>query len=183
VNKVHCNLLKGTIEMVGWSISRGYKRIALINGPDKLSASKERLNGYIEGLSRKKLKVDMQMVEKTDLSKESTHQAMKSLLSLKNPPNAIITFNDYVHMDAVQYAQQQNIQVNKDIVFLSYANLPITGYTAYPPLVSIEQYPYGQGERAMEIMIKLLNDKSENKNGTCYVEEMPATLVMHQNSR
>jgi LacI family transcriptional regulator len=84
----------------------------------------------------------------------------------------------------VQFAQQQNIQVNKDIVFLSYANLPITGYTAYPPLVSIEQYPYGQGERAMEIMIKLLNDKSENKNGnTYYVEEMPATLVMHQNLR
>jgi len=184
VNKVFCNLYKGTIEMVGWLISRGYKRIALINGPDKLSASKERLNGYIEGLSRKKLKVDMQLVEKTDLSKESTQQAMKSLFSLKNPPNAIITFNDYVHMDAVQYAQQQNIQVNKDVVFLSYANLPITGYTAYPPLVSIEQYPYGQGERAMEIMIKLLNDKFENTTSAVYyVEEMPATLVMHQNSR
>ncbi len=184
VNKVFCNLYKGTIEMVGWLISRGYKRIALINGPDMLSASKERLNGYIEGLSRKKLKVDMQLVEKTDLSRESTHQAMESLLSVKSPPTAVITFNDYVHMDAVQYAQQQNIQVNKDIVFLSYANLPITSYTAFPPLVSIEQYPYGQGERAMEIMIKLLNDKAENKsNHTYYIEEMPATLVVHQSSR
>ena len=170
--------------MVGWLISRGYKRIALINGPDKLSASKERLNGYIEGLSKKKLKVDMQLVEKTNLSKEGTYDAMKNLLALKNPPNAIITFNDYVHMDAVQYAQQQNIKVNKDIIFVSYANLPITSYTAYPPLVSIEQYPYGQGERAMEIMIKILNDRSENKDANnYYVEEMPATLVMHQNSR
>ena len=184
VNKVFCNLFKGTVEMVGWLISRGYKRIALINGPDKLSASKERLNGYIEGLSKKKLKVDMQLVEKTNLSKEGTYDAMKNLLALKNPPNAIITFNDYVHMDAVQYAQQQNIKVNKDIIFVSYANLPITSYTAYPPLVSIEQYPYGQGERAMEIMIKILNDRSENKDANnYYVEEMPATLVMHQNSR
>jgi DNA-binding LacI/PurR family transcriptional regulator len=184
VNKVFCNLYKGTVEMVGWLISRGYKRIALINGPDKLSASKERLNGYIEGLSKKKLKVDMQLVEKTNLSKEGTYDAMKNLLALKNPPNAIITFNDYVHMDAVQYAQQQNIKVNKDIIFVSYANLPITSYTAYPPLVSIEQYPYGQGERAMEIMIKILNDKSENKDANnYYVEEMPATLVMHQSSR
>ena len=183
-NKVFCNLYKGTVEMVNWLISRGYKRIALINGPDKLGASKERLNGYIEGLSKKKLKVDMQMVEKTDLSKESTYAAMKSLLAQKNPPNAIITFNDYVHMDAVQYAQQQNIQVNKDIVFVSYANLPITSYTAFPPLVSIEQYPYGQGEKAMEIMIKLLNHKSENKDDSSYyVEEMPGTLVMHQNLR
>jgi LacI family repressor for deo operon, udp, cdd, tsx, nupC, and nupG len=184
-NKVYCNLYKGTVEMIGWLISRGYKRIALINGPDKLSASKERLNGYIEGLSKKKLKVDMQLVEKIDLSKESTHAAVKNLLKLRHPPNAIITFNDYVHMDAVQCAQQQNIQVNKDVVFVSYANLPITAYTAFPPLVSIEQYPYGQGEMAMEIMIKLLNKKPEDEGQpkVYYVEEMPATLVMHPGGR
>lgn len=183
-NKVFCNLYKGTIEMVGWLISRGFKKIAMINGPDKLSASKERLNGYIEGLSKKKLKVDMQLVEKTDLSKESTYASMKNLLGLKNPPNAIISFNDYVHMDAVQYAQQQDIKINKDIVFVSYANLPITSYTAYPPLVSIEQYPYGQGEKAMEIMIHILQDRlADNLLDIYYTEEMPATLVMHQTTQ
>lgn len=181
-HKVYCNLYKGTVEMVNWLFSRGYKRIALITGPDKLAASKERLNGYIEGVSRKKMKVDMQLVEKTDLSKESTYEAMKKLLSLKHPPNAVITFNDYVHMDAVQYAQQQKIHVNKDIVFVSYANLPITHYTAHPPLVSIEQYPYGQGERAMEIMMKILDERhgNEAEQEVYYKEEMMPTLVMHQ---
>ena len=180
-HKVFCNLYKGTVEMVGWLFNRGYRRIAFINGPDKLKATKERLNGYIEGVSRQKLKVDMQLVEKTDLSKESTLAAMKKLLALKNPPNAIITFNDYVHMDAVQYAYRQNIKVNKDIVFVSYANLPITSYTAYPPLASIEQYPYGQGEKAMQLMIRILNEKTMNKNqpGVFYTEEMTTTLVMH----
>lgn len=180
-HKVFCNLYKGTVEMVGWLFNKGYRRIAFINGPDKMQASKERLNGYIEGVSKQKLKVDMQLVERTDLSKESTQAAMKSLLALKNPPNAIITFNDYVHMDAVQYAQKQNIQVNKDIVFVSYANLPITSYTAYPPIASIEQYPYGQGEKAMQLMMKILNEKSEKKNvnDIYYTEEMAATLVMH----
>ncbi|MBE7172667.1 MAG: LacI family DNA-binding transcriptional regulator [Williamsia sp.] len=184
-HKVYCNLFKGTVDMIGWLISRGYKRIALINGPDNLSASKERLKGYIEGVSKKKLKVDMQLVEKTDFSKESTHAAIINLLNRKQPPNAIITFNDYVHMDAVQCAQQQNVRVNQDIVFVSYANLPITGYTAFPPLVSIEQYPYGQGERAMEIMIKLLNKKAaeESAQKVYHVEEMPATLVMHPGGR
>ena len=180
-HKVFCNLYKGTVEMVGWLFNEGYRRIAFINGPDKLQASKERLNGYIEGVSRQKLKVDMQLVEKTDLSKESTQAAMKSLLALKNPPNAVITFNDYVHMDAVQYSQKQNIQVNKDIVFVSYANLPITSYTAYPPIASIEQYPYGQGETAIQLMMKILNEKSEKKNvdDIYYTEEMAATLMMH----
>jgi DNA-binding LacI/PurR family transcriptional regulator len=184
-HKVFCNLYKGTVEMIGWLLSRGYKRIAFINGPEKLSATKERLNGYIEGYSRKKLKVDMQLVERTDLSKNSTYAAMKNLLAAKNPPQAIITFNEYVHMDAVQYAQQQNIRVNKDIVFASYANLPITHYTAYPPLVSVEQYPYGQGEKAMEVMINLLNGKSDDafNPDRFHIEEIPATLVMHPDIR
>lgn len=185
-HKVFCNLYKGTVDMVNWLFSRGYRRIAMINGPEKLPASKERLSGYIEGVSKKKLKVDMQLVENTDLSRLSTHQAIKNLLALKHPPNAVITFNDYVHMDAVQYTQQQGIEVNKDIVFVSYANLPITNYTAYPPLVSIEQYPYGQGEKAMEIMIQILGEKTEDDQvqpEVYYSEELPATLVMHQNSR
>ncbi|HEX2532104.1 MAG TPA: LacI family DNA-binding transcriptional regulator, partial [Chitinophagaceae bacterium] len=42
-HKVYCNLYKGTIEMVGWLISKGHKKIALINGPQKLNSSKERL--------------------------------------------------------------------------------------------------------------------------------------------
>lgn len=182
VHKVYCNLFKGTIEMIGWLISRGYKRIGLINGPDKLGASRERLKGYIEGVSQKKLKVDMQLVEKTDFSKESTHQAVKVLLGLKERPTAIISFNDYVHMDAVQYAQQKGIQVNKDIVFVSYANLPITGYMAFPPLASIEQYPYGQGEKAMELLMKILDSKVRNtyREEDAYTEEMPATLVAYQ---
>lgn len=180
-HKVFCNLYRGTIDMVGWLFSRGYKRIALINGPAKLQATKERFKGYVEGVSKRKLKVDMSLVESTDLSKESTYAAVAKLLSLNVPPSAIISFNDYVHMDAVQYALKQNIQVNKDIVFLSYANLPITNYTAYPPLVSIEQYPYGQGERAMQMIIRILNMTNEEKSADniYYTEEMLATLVMH----
>lgn len=181
-NKVYCNLYKSTIEMVSWLITKGHKKIALINGPEKLSSSKERLKGYMEGLSTRKIKIDMQLVESTDFSKESTCNAMQKLLKLKHPPTAIISFNDYVHMDAVQYAIHQNIRVNKDIVFVSYANLPITNYTAFPPKVSIEQYPYHQGERAMEIIMKVMNNKLEDKNTEAYyVEELPATLIEHQN--
>ena len=125
----------------------------------------------------------MRLVEKTDLSKDGTQEAMKKLLNLKNIPTAIITFNDYVHMDAVQYAQKNNIEVNKDIVFVSYANLPITNYTAFPPLVSIEQYPYGQGEKAMEMMIEILSKiPSEEKSVKYFSHEMPGTLVVHQNN-
>ncbi len=180
-HKVYCNLYQGTVEMVNWLFTKGYRRIAFINGPDKLQASKERLDGYIKAVSARKLKVDMQLVERTDLSRERTYQAMENLFKLKIPPNAVITFNEYVHMDAIQYAQQHQLKINKELVFVSYANLPITAYTAYPPLASIEQYPYKQGEKAMELMIELLRTKAEDSAVKSYFnEEIAGSLILHE---
>jgi len=177
VNKVFCNLYNGTIEMMHWLVNHAYRRIALINGPDELAASKERLKGYVDGLSKKRLKADMNLVVQTDFSKEKTVEAMEHLLSLKNRPDVIISFNDYVHMDAVQYAYQKGVKINKDIAFVSYANLPITEYTAFPPLLSLEQYPYGQGEKAMQVMMQLLASQDENAVEVFYTEELKATLI------
>jgi DNA-binding LacI/PurR family transcriptional regulator len=181
VHKVYCNLYDATIEMVTWFFDKGYKRIGLINGPDTLAATNERLKGYKESVGKRKLKVDMQLVETTDFSKDSTIEAMKKLLALKSPPEVIISFNDYVHMDAVQYANQVKIKANKDILFASYANLPITGYTTHPPVISLEQYPYKQGEKAMEMIMKLLQSKYDNTsdNNKYYQEVLQASLIHH----
>jgi DNA-binding LacI/PurR family transcriptional regulator len=181
INKVYCDLFKGTIEIVSYLYSSGCRHIALINGPEKMAASKERLKGYMKGIEMQRLKIDMQLVEVSDFSKESTYTAMKTLLSLKNPPDAVISFNDYVHMDAVQYAKQKKLRINKDILFASYAYLPITDYTSHPPRISLEQYPVIQGEKAMEIMIKLLHQNVDtgNSSNITYNEQITATLIKH----
>ncbi|HMT73956.1 MAG TPA: LacI family DNA-binding transcriptional regulator [Chitinophagaceae bacterium] len=181
INKVCCDIFKGTVEIVNWLYKSGCRRIALINGPEKMSASTDRLKGYMSGIIKQKLKIDMQLVEITDFSKESTYTAMGKLLSLKSPPDAIISFNDYVHMDAVQYAKQKKIKINKDILFASYANLPITDYTSFPPKISLEQYPYLQGEKAMELMINILH-KMENEEYSADIsneEIIIAKLITH----
>ncbi len=181
INKVYCDMEKGTVEMVSELFARGFRRIALLNGPKKLAASQERLNGYINGISKQKLKVNMQLVETTDFSKASTQEAMKKFLALKQPPQAIITFNDYVHMDAVQYANEMKININKDLVFASYANLPITQYTSHPPILSLEQFPHVQGEKAMEMMMKIIYEKAENKltENSFHCVEITGSLKTH----
>ncbi|HSF45286.1 MAG TPA: LacI family DNA-binding transcriptional regulator [Chitinophagaceae bacterium] len=175
-NRVYCNMYKGTLTMVNWLLGKGYKRIALINGPGILLASKERFKGYMDGLANKKLKVDMQLVEASDLSTESTNKVMEKFLSMKTRPNAIISFNEYVHMDAVKYAEGKGIKINKEIMFASFAHLSITNYTAHPPIISVEQFPYLQGEKAVEMLIRLLS----NTNGKAYYkEEIEPQLFVH----
>ena len=77
--------------------------------------------------------------------------------------------------------KQVKIKVNKDILFASYANLPITAYTIHPPILSLEQYPYKQGEKAMEIMMKILSEKADDdsREEKYYTEELATKIVVH----
>lgn len=59
--------------------------------------------------------------------------------------------------------ENQKLKINKDICFVSYANLPITSYLEFPPLAFVEQYPYEQAEKATEILFDLLTADANKK--------------------
>ena len=56
------------------------------------------------------------------------------------------------------------MKVNKDIFFVSYANLPVTSYMDDPPIASVEQFPYQQAEKATAILLQLIHSKGMNEN-------------------
>jgi len=156
---VSCNLENSSVDLVDWLVKLGHTQIAFIKGPDTLVHSKQRLNGYYDGLKKNKLKKDNSFIVQTDLSKKNTEEAMNKLLLLANRPTAVITFNDYVALDAIKYTRSRGLEINKDIFFVSYANLPITSYMDYPPLASVEQFPYQQAEKASDILFRLITSK------------------------
>ncbi|MDZ4793413.1 MAG: substrate-binding domain-containing protein, partial [Bacteroidota bacterium] len=159
---VSCNLENSSVELVDWLVSKGHKQIAFIKGPDTLIHSRQRLNGYYAGLIKHKLKTDSSFVVTTDLSKTKTKDAMHKLLALKNRPTAVIAFNDYVALEATRYTRNQGLKINKDISFVSYANLPITSYLDDPPLASVEQFPYQQAEKATDMLLQLIQSKGDD---------------------
>lgn len=161
---VSCNLHNSSVELVDWLVARGHKRIGFIKGPDAIVHSGQRLSGYYEGLKKHRIKPDNALVVTTDLSSEKTNDAMHKLLALKNRPDAVMAFNDYVALDAIKYTKTKGLKVNKDIVFVSYANLPITSYMDNPPIASVEQFPYEQAEKATEILLQIIGSGATNEN-------------------
>lgn len=159
---VSCNLENSSVELVDWLVAKGHKKIGFIKGPDTLIHSKQRLKGYQDGLKKHKLKADKSFIVSTDLSKMKTQDAMHKLLALKTRPTAVIAFNDYVALEATRYTRKQGLKINKDISFVSYANLPITSYLDDPPLASVEQFPYQQAEKAAHILLQLIQSKGVN---------------------
>jgi LacI family transcriptional regulator len=161
---VSCNLKSSSAQLVDWLVSQGHRQIGFIKGPETLAPSQERLNGYLEGLKRNKITPSSSYIVQTDLEKERTMEAMQALLALKKPPTAVIAFNDYIALDAIKYSRSKGFKINRDIFFVSYANLPITSYLDDPPLASVEQFPYEQAEKATEMLLQLINDKDAGES-------------------
>jgi len=168
MNDIHysaCNLQSGLLQSIDYLIAKGHCNIGLINGPTQLSASKERLEAYRKGLENHSITFTMEYVVSSDLSCEQNYSAMQNLLSLKERPSAIITFNDYVALDAIKVARKNNLIINRDISFVSFANLPIWQYMDNLPLASIEQFPQIQGKNAAEILFKLIDGNNNPEQG------------------
>lgn len=181
VNKVSSDISAGTRQAVEFLIKNGHKRIGVINGPEEMKSCMERKQAYMDALQKKKIKIDLSLIEITDLTKDKTFEAMKSLLSLKYPPTAILTINDYVALDAIQYARKAKLKINKDICFVSYANLPITNYLEFPPLASVEQFPYQQAKKATEILFDLFKkQKKQETKATFKNIIIEGQLVVHK---
>ena len=176
---VTCSLKSCTIAMVDLFVKKGIKRIGFINGPGAISLTQERADGYREGLLKNNLKEEKELIVQTDLTTPGTEKAIGKLLALKKPPVAIIVFNDYVALDAIRYARKEGREINKDIFFGSYANLPITHYLDNPPIVSVEQFPFQQAEKATEILLQLIN-KKETSAASSQQTILEGELVLHE---
>jgi len=183
IHYVACNMESGTVQAINFLLKKKYRVIGMINGPEKLLASRQRKEGYIKAVRAGRLKFDPSLVVTSNLTKEDTYNAMELLLNAKRKPDAIVAFNDYVLLDAVQYAKRKKLKINKDIHFVSYANLPFSSHAAFPPMASLEQYPYQQGQKATELLLQLLNRNKDQRSGAPFYKIIiEPTLIINKPS-
>lgn len=156
-HQISCDMEAGAYQATSFLIKKGFKRIALLNGPSALVASQERYQGYLRALQEAGIMLEEAFIQATDLSSPVTRQQMQSLLELPNRPDSVLTFNDYVALDAMGVCRSQGLQLNTDICFVSFANLPMNAYLEHPPLASLEQHPYQMGYQATQILLDAIS--------------------------
>lgn len=169
-HKVRNSVTKAARELVQYLAGKGLERIALLNGPPQLEVSEERQEGYIQAMTGAGLPVLPQYLRSTDLSREDTHTKTKLLLALEPKPQAIVGFNDYVALQAMEVAKQLQIRPNEDVYFASFANLPLMDYIDNPPVASVEQFAYTMGEKAAELLLHLIHHPDETRYHEVLVE-------------
>lgn len=164
IHFVSCNLHSGMLQAISRFVDAGHKKIGLINGPAKMAATLQRLEIYFKCLKENNLPINYDIIASTTLSKDDNIKAIRKLIDQDEMPTAVMVFNDYVLLDCIATVKAAGLEVNKDISFISFANLPIWEYMDTRPLASIEQFSYKQASIATDFLFKLIdaNNKGED---------------------
>ncbi|MGG1691812.1 LacI family DNA-binding transcriptional regulator [Heyndrickxia ginsengihumi] len=144
-------------------ISLNHKKIAHISGPLKVVVGRDRLKGFHQAMAHHGLPIESLLVQEGDFSYESGFNLMKKLLMLDEIPTAVFAANDEMAMGAIKAAKAKGIRVPDDLSVIGFDDIKFASIFE-PALTTIAQPTFEIGKKAMELLLKLINNEELEKD-------------------
>lgn len=141
----------GAVMATDYLINKGYKHIACITGPEYLSSSVERLNGYKESLKKHHIPFNKDLVFVGDYSFNTAKSIAEMILKNKDI-DAIFAFNDESAYAVYDVADKLNLKVGIDIALIGYDDNPFSNLIS-PKLSSVRQNVEQMCDLAIDYLI------------------------------
>lgn len=136
-------------------LDNGSKRVAFIGGANHLDIVKKRKHGYLEALRNNRIPIEKELVVCRKIDYEEGKIAAETLLSLPNPPDAILAMNDTLAFAAIEVIKSHGLRIPDDIAIIGYTDEQHANYVE-PKLSAISHQTYKMGETACQLMIEQL---------------------------
>lgn len=160
-HKVIANNFNGAYQATEHLIRSGFQRIAHLTISPHLSITKERLAGYKAALADHHLPLDESLIKYCKyggLIDSETDEAVESLLTSKNRPDAIVAASDKLSTGCLAALAKKNIRVPEDMGIVGFTNSLLTDIF-HPALTSVRQPAFEMGQVAMEMLIQIIESK------------------------
>jgi len=148
----------GVVELVEHLAERGFWRIACIGGPLALQSQAAQFEGYRQGLESINIPYRSQLVIESDLTSTGGYQTTKRLLSIPDPPNAIICINDETAFGALRAAHEAGLQIGRDLAVAGFDGVQVSRFTQ-PPLTSLDIPVYDIACRLVKMLVAEISGK------------------------
>ncbi len=139
--------------------SLGFRRIAFIGGPEAFILQFYRFSKYKEALITNGLIYDPKLVVLGDLTSASGYESTKRLLSIPDPPNAIICINDETGFGAMHAISETGLIVGRDIAVAGFDGVQNAAFSQ-PPLTTIDQPVYQIAGMLVDMLAKKIKGQS-----------------------
>ena len=166
-------------------ISLGHTRIANISGLEasdtEFNQPNQRHNGYVDALKAAGIEVKPTWSAQAAYTLQSAYVVAKQMLGdPHNAPTAIFCNSDEMAFGAIMAAKDLGLQVPTDVSVIGIDNHVMSDFFE---LTTVNQRVSGQGSRAVEILLNLLDDpKLEDHPNVEEQFDWPAELLVRSSS-
>lgn len=134
-------------------VDKGHRSIGFIGAKENLNVSKDRLNGFKQGLFSRNIEVNENLIIQTnEFFEEAGYKAAEQIM-MRNKLSAIVATDDLLAFGAQKLLRDKKIE---NIAVVGFNNIPLANYQN-PPLASVDV----NGERLGYFATKLLIDNLE----------------------
>ena len=177
-DSVRCDSEGGAYRLTRLLLSLGHREIAILNGPKAVSTSEDRLAGYRRALAEADIPINSKLETYGAFSQESGFEMTHKVLAKTQKLTALFAANNFIAFGALKALQELELRVPEDIAVVGFDDLP-PNLVTFPFLTVASQPAYEMGRRAIEILLKKLDE-----GPTDHFQEviLPAEIVIRQSS-
>ena len=177
IPSVDVDNIDGAFQAVDYLAGLGHRRIAFLNGAGDSKYSVERFIGYRKALKKYRLPYQKNLVLEADFTQQGGYTGMRTFLSMKPPPTAVLVINDLGAMGALRTAKEMACRVPEDVAIVGFGDVPFASMTA-PPLTTVQEPFQRVGYEATDMLLKIIRGKRLSQNHLI----LPVELVIREST-
>ncbi len=175
--RVGSNTLEGFNEALEYLYSNGHKKIGVVaSHTDTVGglSHQNKLSVYHNFLDSHNIYFNKDYYFSVDYSMEGGKTLASIISKMKNPPTAILAGNDLIAVGMINECRKLNINIPRDLSIIGVDDIPISSII-YPPLTTIAKPKREVGEKAAEVIIKVIEKENVERN-----YKLPVNLVIRE---
>ncbi len=169
IDSFACNNVKGGYIATKRLIDIGRKRIAFIHGRENWFDAAERFKGYKKALVEIGMKFRREYVENGYFDFDGGETAMRKLLHLKEPPDAVFAANYKMTIGAIKVIKKSGGRIPKDIAVVGFDDMPVCEHFD-PPITTVEQPLKDIAYESARVLLDLIDSPRKKKTHKKFFE-------------
>jgi len=144
---------RGGEQATEYLIRKGCRNIAMLLGPEELSISQSRLNGYRKALQRHQIKFNKKLLAHVDFTHDRVIKALEQWLKLRPGIDAILSISDRSAAQIIHHLKDRKIHVPRNIRVVGFGN-EFVAEMLNPKLTTFDTHTRIIGEEASRLIIE-----------------------------
>ena len=145
-------------ELTNYLISKGHKRIAIVNVTLKNSNGQARRDGYLKALQDAGIDIDQRYISGSNFNQEQSYQFVKEVMSLPDRPTALFCANNVMVEGALTALGELGLRIYDDVSVVGLGNILCNRYI-HPRITTLFQDSRQMGREAGIAIGNRINDK------------------------